>query len=96
MKEKTSVSLTRRLYYSILQVNLSSFNHRLHLWKILFLLIRDTKMASKSRSSVFEDLSNVEFETSEDVEVIDKFSRMNLREELTRGIYAYGMYLCYY
>nr|CAD7442124.1 unnamed protein product [Timema bartmani] len=37
-----------------------------------------------------EDLSNVEFETSEDVEVIPTFDSMGLREELLRGIYAYG------
>lgn len=42
------------------------------------------------RNAAFEDLSNVEFETSEDVEVIDKFKNMNLREELMRGIFAYG------
>ena len=37
-----------------------------------------------------EDLSNVEFETSEEVEVISSFDSMNLREDLLRGIYAYG------
>lgn len=37
-----------------------------------------------------EDLSNVEFETSEDVEVLPTFNSMGLREELLRGIYAYG------
>ncbi|CAG5106342.1 Similar to CG7483: Eukaryotic initiation factor 4A-III (Drosophila melanogaster) [Cotesia congregata] len=37
-----------------------------------------------------EDLSNVEFETSEDVEVINTFDNMGLRDELLRGIYAYG------
>lgn len=42
---------------------------------------------------ITEDLSNVEFETSEDVEVISTFDTMGLREELLRGIYAYGMYL---
>lgn len=42
------------------------------------------------KNAAFEDLSNVEFETSEDVEVIDKFKNMNLREELMRGIFAYG------
>ncbi|KAJ8969926.1 hypothetical protein NQ317_016191 [Molorchus minor] len=49
-------------------------------------------MASKVTrgASVFEDLSNVEFETSEDVEVIEKFKGMNLKEELLRGIFAYG------
>lgn len=51
-------------------------------------------MASRStsdrRSAVYEDLSNVEFETSEEVEVVDKFKNMGLREELMRGIFAYG------
>jgi hypothetical protein len=37
-----------------------------------------------------QDLSNVEFETSEDVEVVPTFQSMKLREELLRGIYAYG------
>lgn len=37
-----------------------------------------------------EDLSQVEFETSEDVEVVDQFDNMKLREDLVRGIYAYG------
>lgn len=37
-----------------------------------------------------EDLSNVEFETSEDVEVISTFDQMGLREDLIRGIYGYG------
>lgn len=43
-------------------------------------------------SAVYEDLSNVEFETSEEVEVVDKFKNMNLREELMRGIFAYGKF----
>lgn len=48
-------------------------------------------MAKSSRNAaMYEDLSNVEFETSEDVEVIDKFKNMNLKEELMRGIFAYG------
>lgn len=42
------------------------------------------------RNAANEDLSNVEFETSEDVEVIPTFNSMHLREELLRGIYAYG------
>ena len=45
-------------------------------------------MASKR---IAEDLSNVEFETSEDVEVISTFDQMGLREDLLRGIYGYGM-----
>ena len=45
----------------------------------------------KARQVVEEDLANVEFETSEDVEVIPTFDSMGLREDLLRGIYAYGM-----
>lgn len=45
---------------------------------------------SKVRRLPTEDLSNVEFETSEDVEVVPTFDNMGLRDELLRGIYAYG------
>ena len=42
-------------------------------------------MASKaSRKQVDDDLANVEFETSEDVEVIPTFDSMGLREDLLR------------
>jgi len=37
-----------------------------------------------------QDLKNVEFETSEDVAVTPTFDGMGLREDLIRGIYAYG------
>ena len=47
--------------------------------------------AGRNRRVIPEDLSNVEFETSEDVEVIPTFDSMGLREDLLRGIYAYGM-----
>nr|XP_029710312.1 eukaryotic initiation factor 4A-III-like [Aedes albopictus] len=45
---------------------------------------------SGRRMPANEDLSNVEFETSEDVEVLPTFNSMGLREELLRGVYAYG------
>ena len=38
-----------------------------------------------------DDLKNIEFETSEDVDVTPTFDGMGLREELLRGIYSYGM-----
>lgn len=37
-----------------------------------------------------DDLTKVEFETSEDVDVMPTFDSMGLREDLLRGIYAYG------
>ena len=44
-------------------------------------------MASKSsRKVVDDDLANVEFETSEDVEVIPTFDSMGLREDLLRSV----------
>ena len=47
-------------------------------------------MAAKSKRGMEEDLSNVEFETSEDVEVVPTFDSLGLREDLLRGVYAYG------
>lgn len=37
-----------------------------------------------------DDLSKVQFETSEEVDVTPTFDSMGLREDLQRGIYAYG------
>ena len=50
--------------------------------------------AGKKRQAVpaAEDLTNVEFETSEDVEVLPTFDGMGLRDELMRGIYSYGLF----
>ena len=45
----------------------------------------------RPKQELTDDLSNVEFETSEDVEVIPSFDSLSLREDLLRGIYAYGM-----
>ncbi|GIY51329.1 eukaryotic initiation factor 4A-III [Caerostris extrusa] len=47
-------------------------------------------MASRNRRIIETDLSNVEFDTSEDVEIIPTFDNIGLREDLLRGIYAYG------
>lgn len=56
-------------------------------------------MASTSRRSfrrnddrMEDDLSNVEFETSEDVTCVNSFDKMGLKETLLRGIYAYGKF----
>ncbi|CCD66444.1 RNA helicase [Caenorhabditis elegans] len=37
-----------------------------------------------------DDMATVEFESSEEVNVIPTFDKMGLREDLLRGIYAYG------
>lgn len=39
-----------------------------------------------------EDMTKVEFETSEEVDVTPTFDTMGLREDLLRGIYAYGQW----
>lgn len=44
----------------------------------------------KANPSIPDDLSNVEFETSENIEVIPDFDLLNLNEALLRGIYGYG------
>lgn len=38
-----------------------------------------------------EDLTKVDFETSEEVDVVPTFDQLKLREDLLRGVYAYGM-----
>lgn len=37
-----------------------------------------------------DDDATMVFETSKEVSVINTFDRMNLKEELLRGVYAYG------
>ncbi|KAK2553758.1 Eukaryotic initiation factor 4A-III [Acropora cervicornis] len=37
-----------------------------------------------------EDLTKVDFETSEEVDVVPTFDQLKLREDLLRGVYAYG------
>ena len=51
---------------------------------------KSLKMAGRDRRVIEEDLANVEFETSEDVDVVPTFDSMKLREDLLRGVYAYG------
>jgi ATP-dependent RNA helicase len=46
--------------------------------------------ASSGRKVRLEDLEKIEFETSEDVQVLPSFDRMKLKEDLLRGIYGYG------
>lgn len=43
-----------------------------------------------NRKVKLDDLEQIEFETSEDVQVMPTFDRMKLKEELLRGIYGYG------
>ncbi|XP_022168720.1 eukaryotic initiation factor 4A-III-like, partial [Myzus persicae] len=47
-------------------------------------------MAVRRTRLLTEDLSHVEFETSEDVEILTTFDNMKLREDLIRVIYSYG------
>merc|ERR1712087_498521 len=45
---------------------------------------------SADLGSMADDPSKIEFETSEDVEIVGSFDAMGLKDELLRGIYAYG------
>ena len=50
---------------------------------------------SERRSKIVDDdLTNVEFETSEDVEVIPTFDSMGLREDLLRLGYSLNLFAC--
>lgn len=54
-------------------------------------------MASRKRKVVAdedEDPTKIDFETSEEVDVVPTFDQLKLREELLRGVYAYGMSVC--
>uniref|UniRef100_A0A8D2QGX4 RNA helicase n=1 Tax=Zonotrichia albicollis TaxID=44394 RepID=A0A8D2QGX4_ZONAL len=46
--------------------------------------------SARKRLMKEEDMTKVEFETSEEVDVTPTFDTMGLREDLLRGIYAYG------
>uniref|UniRef100_A0A914P3N2 RNA helicase n=1 Tax=Meloidogyne incognita TaxID=6306 RepID=A0A914P3N2_MELIC len=50
----------------------------------------ESQMANRKRRIEMEDLSNVEFETSEEVEVLQSFDKMGLKSDLLRGIFSYG------
>ena len=52
--------------------------------------VTNSKMASRRVQAFVDDLKNVEFETSEEVDVTPTFDSMGIREDLLRGIYAYG------
>lgn len=51
---------------------------------------RNPQQQQQRRGNPENDLSKVEFETSEEVAVTPTFDMMNLRDDLVRGIYAYG------
>ena len=51
-------------------------------------------MVERRVQTMQDDLKNVEFETSEEVDVTPTFDGMGLREDLLRGIYAYGRLNC--
>lgn len=52
--------------------------------------VRTKRSVTMEEERSDQDLANVEFETSEDVEVVPTFDSLGLREDLLRGIYAYG------
>jgi len=51
-------------------------------------------MAKSSVNIPPEVLKTIEFETSEDVDVTPTFDSLNLKDDLLRGIYAYGLSTC--
>lgn len=45
---------------------------------------------SQRKALLGDDDATMVFETSKDVNVVSTFDAMNIREDLLRGIYAYG------
>merc|ERR1712227_851502 len=52
--------------------------------------LTDQLKMSRARKTIDDELQKVEFETSEEVDVVPTFDSMGIREDLLRGIYAYG------
>jgi hypothetical protein len=50
-----------------------------------------SSLKRKHKVEAVDDLSNVEFETSEDIEIVGSFDKMGLNSDLLRGIYSYGI-----
>ncbi len=48
---------------------------------------------AQKKALLGEDDATMVFETSKEVSVVNTFDRMSLREDLLRGIYAYGQLL---
>merc|ERR1712002_568087 len=53
--------------------------------------LTDQLKMSRARKTIDDELQKVEFETSEEVDVVPTFDSMGIREDLLRGIYAYGL-----
>lgn len=69
------------------EINLSYGFRLVSLYRRIHIIHTARTMAVQCRAV---DLSHVEFNTSDGVEVLSSFEDMNLREDLIRGIYAYG------
>merc|ERR1711868_243020 len=52
--------------------------------------LTDQLRMSRARKTIDDELQKVEFETSEEVDFVPTFDSMGIREDLLRGIYAYG------
>ena len=50
----------------------------------------DDRGRAQRKALLGEDDATMVFETSKEVKVVTTFDQMNLREDLLRGIYAYG------
>ena len=50
----------------------------------------DDRVREQRRALLGEDDASLVFETSKEVKVISTFDQMGLRDDLLRGIYAYG------
>jgi hypothetical protein len=60
----------------------------------LFFLI--FKFFCQQHSLDFDADEQIEFTQTEDVEVLNSFDTMGLKEDLLRGIYAYGIFISFF
>jgi hypothetical protein len=55
-----------------------------------------SSLKRKCKDQTVDYLSNVEFKTSEDIEIVGSFDKMGLNSDLLRGIYSYGILHIYF
>ena len=84
LKSRTSQPSRAVSWCSAVRAEAEPITSNIHKVKITNFQKISSIMAGKSSRAVDDDLANVEFETSEDVEVIPTFDSMGLREDLLR------------
>ena len=67
-------------------------NTNVHVLKMAERGLTSSSARAQNRALLGEDDASMVFETSKEVSVIPTFDQMNLKDDLLRGIYAYGQF----